>query len=284
MHGEIKKVNDRGMEVCKPFVFPATGVKVDLDRIANSDQGFLYMDNSKRGENYMIPTVNVFDPAIRTAHGIGLDGNNDTVIERIAETVAAKFTSIINNNVALVANNGLFPFLATYVVDEKTRDLIDIYHNYIGSGYILEPGYVQFTLFKEIVDFKAEDFKPRMTTYITPKIGDDAVYFKFTTAMSDIVYRISGVYNTIITQVINGLIVDFTAISTDAMKADNIDRKDLAITADQAYASAIINEIAAADIEKIREITYYNMIQIYSEYFSLIGFPGYFLDSTKMPN
>lgn len=285
MRDEIKKFNDKGMEIAKPFTFPATGVEVNLKEISDSTEGFLFMENNpKYGPNFMIPAVNVFDPAIKTAYGMGIDGVNEDMITAVANATSGKFASIMTNNVALVANNGLFPFLANFVLEEKAKDLVELYQDYIGSGHLFEDGYMEYLLFREKGGPKIKDGYPIQPNFITPASGDDAVYNTFTSTMSEIVFMASRVYNRIVSEVIGNLIVDFSAIADHAMKADNIDRSDIARSCDQAYASAIIHEVATVDIEKIREIAYYNLVQIYSEYFNLIGFPGYFLDSTKMPN
>lgn len=269
MSNEVK-VNEKGMEVKKPFKFVHLGINnVGPTDVMDSNSAFTYIQGTQN-PSVMVPLDNVYDPLIKHNTFFGdyltvTENPNDfeyvSANRHLAESLIKRAMSAITQNIIIIYENGLGKFIKPFIIPEKLQTS---YHIGVVEGFTGD----YLVIWQDIFKARTEDsvFAPYNTSNDFTKNGDDVITNSLD-AIGKIVDRVTNNYNRIITFFIKDDRLDLKAFTKYILAADDIDFENVDESQYIGTVVGALNQVAVDDINKIRELAEIELMQATSQYY-----------------
>lgn len=271
------KVNDKGMEVKKPFSFVHLGVdNITPTDVMDSDYTFTYIQGTNN-QSAMVPLDNIYDSLYK--HELLFNGylhltENPNEFEymtsnqRLAEAVINRAMSAISQNILIIYNNGFKKFISQFTFSPLESESYDYPTSIIAEDlkYIVRWNSI-FTardkfsiknyIYSNQVIYNDQD---EITTN-----GDDIINNSLD-AIGTIVRNISDKYDHIINWYISHDRIDLESCAKYILESDGIDFESVDKSQYIGVVIGVLNQIAKEDLDKIREVVEIELMQATSQY------------------
>lgn len=265
------KVNDRGMEVKKPFTFANLGVdNVGPQDVLESDSTFTYIEG-QYNPSILAPLDNVYDPLVKhevlVSDYLHMVGNPNEVEyrannRRIADALIRRAIAAISQNILLIYKNGFDSFVEPFIINKND----DKYMPPINDGID-----IYLITFKEI--FKDRSDYELLKPYIAHEPFNftsntqDEVLNNCLDVIGKITSRVACNYNDLINTYINLDKLDIEAFAKFILESEDVDFETVDKTQYIGTVLGALNQVAVEDIGKVREIVEVELMQASSEFF-----------------
>jgi len=267
------KVNDKGMEVKKPFSFVHLGVdNITPTDVMESDSAFTYIQGTNN-PSAMVPLDNVYDSLYK--HESFFNGylhltENPNEFEykasneRLAEAVIARAISAISQNILIIYNNGFKKFISQFLSPLKSESC-DCPIRIVADDldYVVRWRKI-FTTRDQLSVFKGDPYTYNNQVELTTN-GDDIINNSLD-AIGTITRIISDKYDYIIEWYISNDIIDLEACAKYILESDGIDFESVDKSQYIGVVIGVLNQIAKEDLDKIREVAEIELMQATSQY------------------
>ena len=274
------RVNERGMEVKKPFTFASLGVNnIGAEDVLESNSSFTYIQGTYQPSR-MAPLDNVYDPLVKHENLVGdylhiVDNPNEFEYrfsnQKIAEALIKRAVSAISQNILIIYENGFGKLISPFLIhnsDDISKD-----------NYWLVP--VSDGINQHFVTWR-DIFKPRTkemvsTPYYTPNYRMEITEFTENTqdevlnnsleAIGRIVGCVASNYDACIKNLLIDKKLDLRDMAKYILESDHIDFEDIDESQYVGIVVGALNQVAAEDINKVREVAEIELMQATSEFF-----------------
>lgn len=264
------KVNERGLEVKRPFKFVALGVdNIGPEDVMEATSSFTYIQGTTN-PSIMAPLDNVYDPLIKHNQLFGeflyLTGNPNEFEYKyanrsIAEALIKRAMSAISQNIIMIFENGFGKFIKPFIVTTEEKPFgLSVVEGVTGD-YLVH----WEDIFQARTEANLED--PFRCNKELSRNGGDDVITNSLDAIGRIIDKVSNNYNRVITYYIKGDKLDLKAFAKFILTADDISFEDVDESQYIGLVVGALNQVAAEDINKIREIAEIELMQATSQYY-----------------